>query len=154
MQILQGYWKNVGINVDIKVVDTAVYFGLIFARAKDATGQVVGSIWPWGPTGPFPSFFNNVYHSANMFTSVGVHTTGNDPKADQMYQDAVHEPDETKSKQKWTDLMKYGYNTMWINMPIVEYPSYLVAGPNVGNFTRWAYTILQQAYVGITHASK
>ncbi len=154
MQILQGYWQNVGIKVDIKVVDTAVYFGLIFKRATNPTDQVVGAIWPWGPAGPFPSFFNNVYHSANMFTTVGVHTTSNDPKADDMYKAAVHEPDETKAKKLWNDFMHYGYDTQWINMPIVEAPSNVVLGPNVAPFGSFANRFLQQAYGSIQHASK
>ena len=37
MQILQGYWQAVGINVDIQVVDTPVYNGLVFVRAKEPT---------------------------------------------------------------------------------------------------------------------
>jgi peptide/nickel transport system substrate-binding protein len=84
MQILQGYWQAVGISTDIQVVDTPVYNGLVFVRAKEQTDKQVGAIWPWVNTG----FFNNVYHSANMFTSKGVHTTSNDTKADDMYQAA------------------------------------------------------------------
>ncbi|HUZ76402.1 MAG TPA: ABC transporter substrate-binding protein [Chloroflexota bacterium] len=151
MQILQGYWQKVGIKVNVQVLDTAVYLGRLFARAKKPTDVQVGQIFPWGPGGPFPSFFNNVYHSANMFTSVGVHTTGNDPQADKMYQAALHEPDETKAKKLWNDLMHYGYDKMWINVPIVDMPSDVVLGPHVGQFTRFANTFLQQAYVGITH---
>ncbi|MGH2520109.1 MAG: ABC transporter substrate-binding protein, partial [Chloroflexota bacterium] len=149
MQVLQGYWQKVGINVNIKVIDTAVYFGMIFKRATKPTDPIVGTVWPWGP---FPSFFNNVYHSANMFTSVGVHTTGNDPKADQMYQTAVHEPDETKAKQLWNAFMHYGYDTMWINVPIVELPTNCLVGSKVGPFSLYANTALEQAYVGIEHA--
>jgi ABC-type transport system substrate-binding protein len=151
MQILQGYWQKIGLQVEIKVVDAAVYTGRIFQRAKDPSGDIVGQIWPWGPGGPFPSFFNNVYHSANMFTSKGVHTTSNDPKADELYQAAVHEPDETKSKKMWNDFMHYGYDTMLVNMPVVQYPFNVVAGPKVGDFTQFSYGAIQQAYVGITH---
>src|SRR5205807_2567508 len=99
MQILQGYWQAVGINVDIQVVDTPVYNGLVFVRAKEPTEKQVGAIWPWVNTG----FFNNVYHSANMFTSTGVHTTSNDTKADELYQAAIAELDEAKAKKLWQD---------------------------------------------------
>ena len=47
MQILQGYWQAVGVNVDVQVVDTPVYNGLVFVRAKDPTDKQVGAIWPW-----------------------------------------------------------------------------------------------------------
>ena len=153
MQVLQGYWHNIGLAVDVKVVDTAVFYGLIFKRAKSATDQIVGAIWPWGPSGPATAFFNNVYHTANLFTSHGVLSTGNDPKADQLYQAAVHEPDESKAKKMWNDFMHYGYDVMWVNVPIVEAPSNLVVGPKVGSFGAYAKKLsLEEAYLGIQHA--
>ncbi len=147
MQALQGYWQAVGINVDIQVVDTPVYNGLIFVRAKEPTDKQVGIVWPWvSSIAP-----NNVYHSANMFTSVGVHTTSNDPKADEMYQKATTELDDVKAKKAWQDLMHYAYDTMWINEGLVNLPSYFVVGPNVGAFTVNQHRSLQEAYVGIQH---
>jgi peptide/nickel transport system substrate-binding protein len=147
MQILQGYWQAVGVNVDIQVVDTPVYTGMVFVRAKDPTDKQVGAIWPW----VFGSFFNNVYHSANMFTSTGVHTTSNDTKADEMYQAAIAELDDAKAKKLWQDFMHYGYDTMWVNVEIVEVPTYMVVGPNVGPFTVKSWLSLPDAYVGIQH---
>ncbi|HEY3057869.1 MAG TPA: ABC transporter substrate-binding protein [Chloroflexota bacterium] len=147
MQILQGYWQAVGITVDIQVVDTPVYNGLVFVRAKEPTEKQVGAIWPW--VGPV--FYNNVYHSANMFTSVGVHTTSNDPKADEMYQAATTELDDTKGKKLWADLMHYAYDSMWINEGIVNVPTYFVAGPQVGQFTGRINRSLWDGYGGIQH---
>ncbi len=147
MQILQGYWQAVGMNVDVQVVDTPVYQGLIFVRAKDPTEKQVGAVWPWVNVGA-P---NNVYHSANMFTSTGVHTTSNDTKADAMYQAAITELDDTKAKKLWQDLMHYGYDTMWINLELVEVPTYFVVGPTVGQFTNRTWINLQDTYVGIQH---
>jgi ABC-type transport system substrate-binding protein len=148
MQILQGYWQAVGVNVDVQVVDTPVYNGMVFVRAKDPSAQQVGAIWPWVNVG----FFNNVYHSANMFTSTGVHTTSNDTKADDMYQAAVTELDDAKAKKLWQDLMHYGYNEMWINVELVEVPTYWAVGQNVGNFTGRNYINLWDTYLGIQHA--
>src|SRR5438552_17500670 len=147
MQILQGYWQAVGINVDVQVVDTPVYNGLSFVRAKEATEKQVGAVWPWVNVGA-P---NNVYHSANMFTSTGVHTTSNDTKADVMYQAATAELDEAKAKKLWQDLMHYGYDTMWINVELVEVPTYFVVGTNVGAFTFRSYINLWDSYGGIQH---
>jgi len=147
MQILQGYWQAVGMNVDVQVVDTPVYNGLIFVRAKDPTEKQVGAVWPWVNVGA-P---NNVYHSANMFTSTGVHTTSNDTKADAMYQAAISELDDTKAKKLWQDLMHYGYDTMWINVELVEVPTYFAVGPNVGQFTNRTWINLPDTYVGIQH---
>src|SRR5437870_1058169 len=147
MQILQGYWQAVGINVDVQVVDTPVYNGLIFVRAKEATEKQVGAVWPWVNVG----FFNNVYHSANMFTSTGVHTTSNDTKADDMYNAAITELDDAKAKKLWQDLMHYGYDTMWINLELVEVPTYFAVGPTVGAFTNRTWINLPDTYVGIQH---
>jgi ABC-type transport system substrate-binding protein len=148
MQILQGYWEAVGVNTDIQVVDTPVYNKLVFVRATAPTDQQVGAIWPWVS----PTFFNNVYHSANMFTSTGVHTTSNDTKADAMYQAAVTELDDTKAKKAWQDLMHYGYETMWVNEELVEVPSYFAVGSSVGQFTYNVNRSIWDAYVGIQHA--
>jgi ABC-type transport system substrate-binding protein len=145
MQILQGYWQAVGVNVDVQIVDTPVYNGLVFVRAKEPTEKQVGAIWPWVNVG----FFNNVYHSANMFTSTGVHTTSNDTKADQMYQAAIAELDDTKAKKMWQDLMHYGYDQMWINVELVEVPTYFAVGPNVGQFTNRTYINVWDTYAGI-----
>jgi peptide/nickel transport system substrate-binding protein len=148
MQILQGYWQAVGINVDIQVVDTPVYNGMLFVRAKDPTEKQVGAIVPWVA----PTFYNNVYHSANMFTSTGVHTTSNDTKADAMYQAATTELDDAKAKKLWQDLMHYAYDTMWVNSGLVNWPSYFVVGPNVGPFTGRVNRSLWDGYSGIQHA--
>jgi peptide/nickel transport system substrate-binding protein len=145
MQILQGYWQAVGINVDVQVVDTPVYNGLVFVRAKEPTEKQVGAIWPWVNTG----FFNNVYHSANMFTSSGVHTTSNDTKADAMYQAAITELDDAKAKKLWQDLMHYGYETMWINVELVELPTFFAVGPNVAGFTNRTWINVWDTYAGI-----
>jgi peptide/nickel transport system substrate-binding protein len=149
MQILQGYWQAVGVNVDVQVVDTPVYNGMVFVRAKDPSDKQVGAIWPWVSS----TFFNNVYHSANMFTSTGVHTTSNDTTADQMYQAATTELDDAKAKKLWQDMMHYGYDTMWVNVELVTVPTYFVVGKNVGPFTGRSYLSIWDAYSGIQHAS-
>ncbi|HET6317343.1 MAG TPA: ABC transporter substrate-binding protein, partial [Chloroflexota bacterium] len=112
MQILQGYWQAVGIQSDIEVLDTAAWNPIVFVRATKPEDKQVGSIWAW--TGPI--FYNNVYHSANMFTDTGVHTTSNDPVATEMYQKAVVEVDDAKGKKMWNEFMHYGYDKMWINL--------------------------------------
>ena len=63
-----------------------------------------------------------------MYTSTGVHTTSNDPKADEMYQAATAELDETKAKKLWQDMMHYAYDTMWINLELVEVPTFFAVG--------------------------
>ena len=147
MQILQGYWAEVGVRVDIKIVDANVWGGMVFVRKTDPSDPYVGSIWPW----TFGGAFNNVYHSANMFTSKGVHTTGNDPKADELYAKATNELDPAKGKRYWTEFMDYAYDVMWVNVGLVTVPNYMVVGPRVGKVTSNAHLSLWDAYAGIQH---
>jgi peptide/nickel transport system substrate-binding protein len=148
MQILQGYWQAIGMDVNVQVVDTPVYNKLVFVRATSPTEQQVGAIWPWVAAGAF----NNVYHSANMFTSTGVHTTSNDTKADAMYQAATTELDDTKAKSLWQDMMHYGYNNMWVNVELVEVPTYFAVGKKVGDFKGRTWINLNDTYAAIQHA--
>jgi ABC-type transport system substrate-binding protein len=87
-----------------------------------------------------------------MFTSTGVHTTSNDPKADEMYQAATAELDETKAKKLWQDMMHYGYDTMWVNLELVEVPTFFAVGPKVGTFTGRSNINIWDSYAGIQHA--
>jgi ABC-type transport system substrate-binding protein len=87
-----------------------------------------------------------------MFTSTGVHTTSNDTNADQMYNAAITELDDSKAKGLWQNMMHYAYNTMWINLELVEVPTYFVVGNNVGAFTVKQNLSLYDSYVGIQHA--
>jgi peptide/nickel transport system substrate-binding protein len=149
MQVLQGYWQAIGMDVNIQVVDTPVYNKMVFVRATAPTDQQVGAVWPWVNVGAF----NNVYHSANMFTSTGVHTTSNDTKADAMYQAATTELDDAKAKALWQDMMHYGYGTMWVNVELVEVPTYFAVGKSVGEFKGRTWINLNDTYVSIQHAS-
>ncbi len=146
MQALAGYWDAAGIQTKINIIDAMTYGGYIFVRAKDASVPMVGGIWPW----IFPGFFNNVYHSANMYKSTGVHTTANDPKADAMYDKAVAELDPAKAKKLWTEFQSYGYD-MWVTVGIIRVPTYLVVGPKVGQFTSNAHLSLWDALASIQH---
>ena len=104
MQAVQGYWQDVGLNIDLQVVDSPVWLSLSFVRVKSETDRQVGAVMP----STFSAFFNNVDHSANLFTSTGTRSSGNDPKADQMYQAAISELDDARAKQLWQQMMHYG----------------------------------------------
>ena len=88
-----------------------------------------------------------------MFTSTGVHTTSNDTQADAMYQAAITELDDTRAKKLWQDLMHYGYNSMWVNVELVEVPSFYAVGKSVGSFNGRTWINLPDSYVAIQHAS-
>lgn len=147
IQTLEAYWESVGIKSKINIVDANQWGGMFFIRAKDASAPQVGAIFPWVWLGTF----NNVYHSANMFTSKGVHSTGNDPKADELYAKATSELDPVKAKQYWTELFDYAYDIMWVNVGILKVPTYGVVGPEVGKFSTNSHLSLWDAYAGIQH---
>ena len=58
-----------------------------------AGDENVGWMFDW----TFQSFFNCTYHSANMYTTHGVHSTGNDPTARCYVLKAANETDPTKA---------------------------------------------------------
>jgi peptide/nickel transport system substrate-binding protein len=144
MQALAGYWEAAGIQTKINVIDSMTFGSYVFTRTKDPNAPNVGAIWPWVNLG----FFNNVYHSKNMFTSGGAHTTANDPKADEMYNKATSEPDPVKAKKLWTEFMNYTYD-MWITVGVVRVPTMMVVGPKVGQFTSFAHYSLYDSLAGI-----
>jgi len=68
-----------------------------------------------------------------------------------MYAAATAELDDSKAKKLWQDFMHYAYDTMWINVGLVNVPSYFVVGPNVGQFTGRVNRSLWDGYNGIQH---
>jgi peptide/nickel transport system substrate-binding protein len=149
MQAVAGYWDAAGIQTKINIVDPMGYGGYFFVRIKDENAPNVGGIIPW----VWPSFFNSTYHCANMYKSTGVHSTGNDPKADELYTNATTELDPVKAKKLWVEFQNYAYD-MWVNVGICYLPNHVVLGPNVGEFTSNAYASLYDALAGIQHKKK
>jgi hypothetical protein len=60
---------------------------------------------------------------------------------------------ETRAKDLWQQLMHYCFGTMWVNVELLQVPTYLVVGPNVGAFTYKQHLNMQDAYVGIQHSA-
>jgi ABC-type transport system substrate-binding protein len=149
--LLQGYWKAVGIQVKLEVVDSAVWGGYFFnpaTRIKDGDKNV-GWIFVW----QYGSFQNSAYHAANMYTSQGAHNTCNDPKADAMYKDATSELDPVKALQKWTAFQAY-VHTLYINIGICYTEPLSVVGPNIGAMTGPNWISTADAFCGFQHATK
>jgi len=146
VQALIGFWEDIGIKTKINVLDNSGMANYIFIRLKDKNAPNVGQIFPW----IFPVVLNNVYHSGNMYKSTGAHSTGNDPKADELYDDAVKEMDPVKAKQKWTKFREYG-REMWVTAGFVEIPSYSVFGPKLGKISAYQILGLQDASNYLEH---
>ena len=127
--MLSQYWKNAGLQVKLEVIDTGVYWGMLFARPKSGDRNV-GWIWPWATA----AFFNATYHSANMYTTRGIHGTSNDVKATEMYDAYLKEQDMVKSEKLWQEFQAY-VKTLYINIGIAEFDSLVIVGPTLGEFS-------------------
>ena len=147
LQIIQAQWAEVGIQAEIKTVDPMEWL-MFFVRVTGPEDQAVGGVFPWSWMG----VFNNVYHSANMFTSVGVHGTGNDPHADELYEKTTTTLDMDEAKKYWQELFTYAYDEMWINTGLLVVPENWVVNPDtIGEFRTKTHLSIWDAYAGIQH---
>jgi ABC-type transport system substrate-binding protein len=141
--MLMGYWEKAGLKMKLEIVDMGVYWGMLFARPKEGDRNV-GWIWPWTSG----SFFNNTYHSANMYTTRGIHGTSNDVKATEMYDAYLKEQDLAKAQKLWAEFQAY-VKTLYINIGIAEADQLFVVGPKLGKFSGENWKSLNDAYDGI-----
>jgi len=149
MLICQGYWEEIGLDVEVQIVEMGKFYDLMFSRADSPDDECVGQIWPWATS----TVNQNVYHSSNMFTSLGVHTTANDPEMDTLYNEVLAETNLERQEQLWTEFMQKGRD-MWIVTGLWEVPSYWVVGPHLGEFTKRAHLGLNPAAFAIKHAEE
>jgi len=145
--VMQSYWADVGIDVQVEIVDIMEWSGLFFVRHDSSGDANVGGLFPW----TFGSVFDNIYHSANMYTSNGVHSTGNIPEVDTLYNEAIWTLDAAERQVKWTAFQNYVYDEMFINCPFVVTEPLLLIGPKLGAVTTNAHLSLADAYAGIQH---
>jgi len=149
MLICQGYWEAVGLDVEIQIVEMGKFYDLMFARADSPDDECVGQVWPWIS----PTVFQNVYHSSNMYTSLGVHTTANDPEMDALYDAVLAETNLERQEQLWTEFIEKG-REMWIVTGLWEQPSYFVVSEHLGEFTKRAHLGIYYCIYGIKHAEQ
>lgn len=146
-QIMQGYWVEVGLDVKIEIIDGTQWTSMFFIRNTEPGAPNIGAIFPYFAD----STFDNIYQSANMYTTTGVHSTGNDPEADRLYYEAIRTLDDDLRKQRWTDFQNYVYEEMFINCPILIVEPLSLIGPNLGEATTKTHLSLAEAYAGIQH---
>jgi peptide/nickel transport system substrate-binding protein len=147
--ICQGYWQEIGLDVEVQIVEMGKFYDLMFSRADSPDDECVGQIWPWIN----PSVNQNVYHSSNMFTSLGVHTTCNDPEMDVLYAAVLAETDLERQEQLWSEFMVRGHD-MWIVTGMWQVPGYWVTSNHLGDFTKRTHLFYQQCLHGIKHAEQ
>lgn len=150
MLLLIGYWEAVGLQVQLEVVDLTVYYSYLFhnfaGRIEEGDANV-GWIFNWSSY----SYPNSVYHCANMYTSQGVHGTGNDPTADELYAAVTHQKDYQVADEKMAEFQLY-VKTLYINVGIVEYETLQIYNPNtLGAWTGRNWDGPYSALAGIQH---
>jgi ABC-type transport system substrate-binding protein len=147
MLYYMSYWQAVGLQVELKVFELATYYS--YLGFGPPPGGNEGWIWFWKST----SYPNSVYHSANMYTSNGVHKTTNDATADAMYAEITHQKDYATAWEKMAEFQAY-VKTLYTNIGVVEFQNNFLYNPAViKSFTgrNWdisIYAVLQ----GATHA--
>jgi len=143
MQILAGYWEAVGIKTKIEPVDWAQLNSMFFVRGSEG---IVGTVVPYVTTGQ-P---NNVYHCQNLYTSKGIHSTGNDPKLDALFNKLLVELDRDKAKALYREFQEYG-RSIYIVIGTVQIFDQLGLSPKVGEFAADLHRSFQHSLAGIQH---
>ncbi|MCR3921419.1 MAG: ABC transporter substrate-binding protein [Firmicutes bacterium] len=128
--LLQGYWEEIGLKVDVEVVDQVQFQAMFLVREEDPKAPNIGNIFPWSTAAPT----NSMYHSANMYTSKGVHTTGHEPEIDELYNKALTEIDPDLALQYWREFRET-VHAKYTNVGIVMLDTLVLVGPKLGEFT-------------------
>ena len=148
--LLMGYLEDVGLKVKLEIVDSTISTAYIFHGFKggmEANEPNVGWLFTW----TFQSFFNCMYHSANMYTSKGIHVVTNDPKADELYLKAANERDLKLAAQYFGELHKYARG-LYTNIGICTFDTLIVQNPKtIGEWTGRNWVSYQDALNGIQH---
>jgi len=143
-----NYWKAIGLDVKIEVVDATIFTSYIFHNfaGRIMEGEKnVGWIGIWN----YQAFFNSTYHAANMYCSYGIHGTGNDPKADELYLKATKELDPQKAVQAFNDFQVY-VRSMYVNVGVTQPDNLVVYNPEtVGKWEGRTWVSFWDAVNGI-----
>ncbi len=149
--LLDSYWKAVGLQIKVEVVDLTVAAGYIFqgffgAPIKEGDPNV-GWMGMWN----YQSVFNAAYQAANMFTPGGAHCVSNDTHAKELYDKSIKELDLAKAEQYWNDFMVYVKST-YINIGICETDNVYVYNPKtLGKWAGRIWTSYWDALNGVQH---
>jgi peptide/nickel transport system substrate-binding protein len=147
LQILQGYWNAIGIQVELELFDPGEYWSLMFnLEEMTESDPNVG----WGFQWVFSSTFNSIYHAQNLYCSGGAHNTSNDATADSLYNQAFNELDPTLALEYYQDFLLYA-RSMYINIGICQILPLKVVSSNLGEFTTNTHLDIYEALAGIQH---
>jgi ABC-type transport system substrate-binding protein len=146
--MLTGYWDEVGLDVQLEVVDSTVNGAYFFSFTRlQGNEPNVGWVFSW----IFNSYFNSTYHCSNMYTSWGVHNSGNDPTADALYTKAANERDPKKAVQYYAEFQVYA-KSLYVNVGIAEVRPIMLIGAELGEFSDRTWVSLADCANYIEHA--
>jgi ABC-type transport system substrate-binding protein len=126
--LLMNYWKAVGLDVKMEVVDSTIAAGYTFQGFFGAPIKVGDPNVGWCGIWNYQAFFNSTYHAANMYTPGGAHCTSNDAHAKELYDKATTELDPKKAAQYFNDFEVYA-KSLYINIGIVQLDTIYVYNP-------------------------
>jgi ABC-type transport system substrate-binding protein len=146
MLYYMSYWQTVGLQVQLKVFDTATYYAYLGFGAPPGGNQ--GWIWFWKSW----SYPISVYHCANMYTSKGVHKTTNDTHADELYAAVTNLSSYDAAFKAMQEFQVY-VKSLYTNIGVVEYYArFLYRKSVVGSFEGRSFASYYDAVQGATHA--
>jgi ABC-type transport system substrate-binding protein len=121
-QVIAEYWKQVGVNADVRVTESGAYLQAYAAH------QLRGvSIFGQGGTNYEPYSYNTLYSSKGIYSSL------RDPVADDIFVRSATTIDDTKRAGVGKELSDYFYNQV-PTIPVVLIPNYYAIGPSVADF--------------------
>jgi ABC-type transport system substrate-binding protein len=125
--LLISYWEAVGLQVQLEVVDATIFTSYIFHGfvGRMQSGEPnVGWVGMWN----YQAFFNCTYHSANMYTTKGIHQAADDAQADALYLKATTELDLKKAAQYFNDFQVY-VRSLYVNVGVAQTDNFYVYNP-------------------------
>ncbi len=147
MLYYMSYWQAVGLQVKLLVKDTATYWSYLGFGPPQTDNK--GWIWFWKSW----SYPNSVYHSANMYTSKGVHKTTNDAHADELYAAVVHQSSYQAAWDAMTIFQAY-VATLYTNIGVVEYKALFLYNPTtISSFTGRSFSDYASCLQGANHVT-
>ncbi len=144
MQAVQGYWEEVGFQVQIEILEATVWMAYFFnTLGMKAEDPNVGWIWAW--TG---GAADSTYMQKNLLTSYGVHQMLRDPEVDALWDAYITNTDTSKSFQMFNDFLRAGFSKK-VCIGLVLSEPLIVVSPKLGEFTSNTHLYYSDAIAGI-----
>lgn len=139
-----SYWQAVGLQVKLKVMETATYWSYLGFGPPPSDN--IGWIWFWKSW----SYACSAYHCANMYTTNGVHKVTNDDKANQLYAAVTNQTSYEAASKAMSTFQVY-VKSLYTNIGVVEYQNYYLYNPKVIGGFDGRHTGYAEAIQGATH---